>query len=71
MKNITIAAALALATFATGAFAATRNGVPVSQGAAYDQCHQQLYPQGGADDHHKGPVIRACVERVMHGGSAL
>ena len=68
MIKIVLAAAATLA-LASGAFAANRGG-SMSQGAAYNQCRLQLYPQGGADDHHKGPVIRACVERVMQGGSA-
>ena len=63
-----VLAATATFALASGAFAASRGAV--SQGAAYNQCRLQLYPQGGADDHHKGPVIRACVERVMQGGSA-
>ncbi len=62
-----IAAGIALASVGPVAFAATRAGTPVTRGAACDSCRRQLYPQGGADDHHKGPAIRACVERLENG----
>ena len=64
---LTIALASASTTFA---FAAAPSMRALSQGSAIDRCRDELFPQGGVDDHHKRPQIEACVQRVEHGQQA-
>ena len=66
----TTLAALFVLSASSAAFAAPRYHM-MTQGDAYNICRDELYPEGGFDDHHKGPEIRACVNRVEHGGRAV
>jgi hypothetical protein len=70
MRKTSYVVAALIAMSSTAAFAAPPRAA-VTQGRAIDECRQALFRDGGLDDHHKRPEVRACVERVEHGGPAV